>query len=151
MKFMVINGANLNMLGKREKEIYGTLSLQEIIQYTEEKARPLNVQVDWFQSNHEGEIIDKIHSLVESDYDALIINPGAYSHTSLAIFDALKILTLPILEVHLSNVYKREEFRHSMLTAKASTIIMSGLGRDSYFLAIYFQYHKRKEANVPNN
>ena len=136
MKILIINGPNLNMLGKREADIYGQMTLEEIKKYTEKELSGQNVSLDWWQSNSESEIIDKVHSLTESDYSALIINPAAYSHTSVAILDALKIISIPIVEVHLTNVYRREPFRHQMLTAQASSIIMSGLGKDAYLFAV---------------
>lgn len=138
-KFMIINGPNLNMLGQREPEIYGSLSLQEIIKFTEDSLLNQNVQLDWFQSNIEGEIVTKIQELLNSDYSALVINPGAYSHTSVAIFDALSMIKLPVIEVHLSNTHRREEFRQTKLTAKASTIIMEGLGKLAYLTAVKTQ------------
>jgi len=138
-KFMIINGPNLNMLGQREPEIYGSLSLQEIMKFTEDSLLNQNVQLDWFQSNIEGEIVTKIQELLNSDYSALVINPGAYSHTSVAIFDALSMIKLPIIEVHLSNTHRREEFRQTKLTAKASTIIMEGLGKLAYLTAVKTQ------------
>lgn len=139
LKFCIINGPNLNMLGKREPEIYGSMTLGEVEKLTESKFENQNIAIDWFQSNIEGEIVTKIQSLVNSDYKALIINPGAYSHTSIALFDALKCLSLPIVEVHLSNTHSREEFRQVKLTAKASTIIMEGLGKYSYYFGVLSQ------------
>ncbi len=136
MKLLVINGPNLNMLGKREPQVYGKFSLDDLIQFTEANCKDKPIELTWFQSNSESEIIEKIHSLFESGFEALIINPAAYSHTSVAILDALKILTIPIVEVHLTNVYTREAFRHQMLTARASSIIMSGLGKHAYIYAI---------------
>lgn len=135
MKILVINGPNINMLGTREKEKYGSLTLTEIENYTKEKLKDKNVVLDWWQTNSETEIIERIHKLVNSEYDALIINPAAYSHTSIAILDALNCIELPIVEVHLTNVYRREDFRQQMLTARASSIIMSGLGKDAYCYA----------------
>jgi 3-dehydroquinate dehydratase-2 len=134
-KILIINGPNLNMLGKREPDQYGSSTLNEIESYTKQKCSDLGVELNWWQSNSESEIIDKIHSVSEEKIDGLIINPAAYSHTSVAILDALKILDIPIVEVHLTNVYNRESFRHSMLTAQASSIIMSGLGKDAYYFA----------------
>lgn len=133
--FFIINGPNLNMLGKREVEHYGSLSLAEIENYTNEHFDSNDLKLLWWQSNSESEIIEKIQTLHDEKIDGLIINPAAYSHTSIAILDALKILTIPIVEVHLSNVYNRESFRHSMLTAQASSIIMSGLGKNAYLYA----------------
>ena len=135
MKILIINGPNLNMLGIREPEKYGKLTLKEIQSYTEKNVSN-EVDLDWFQSNSEFEIINRVQQLVKEDFDALIINPAAYSHTSIAILDALQILKIPIAEVHLTNVYNREGFRQQMLTAQASSIIMSGLGKDAYLFAV---------------
>jgi 3-dehydroquinate dehydratase-2 len=139
-KFLIINGPNLNLLGTREVAVYGKESLAEIAQWTQSKLQGL-AELEWFQSNLEGEIIDRIHSSLNQKYDALIINPGGYAHTSVAIHDALKILKIPVIEVHLSQLYQREEFRQTLLTAKAATAIMSGLGKSSYYLAIHSQLH----------
>ncbi len=139
-KFLIINGPNLNMLGKREPEIYGTDSLAEIAKWTDEKVKGM-AQLEWFQSNVEGEIVSRIQLAHSEKYDALIINPGGYAHTSVAIHDALKILKIPVIEVHLSQVYQREDFRHTLLTAKACSAIMSGLGKQSYYVAISSQLH----------
>lgn len=138
-KITIINGPNLNMLGKREPDIYGQDTLEDIIEFTQKKLKQNSLTLDWFQSNIEGEIVEKIHQVYHSDCDALIINPAAYSHTSVAIYDALKILRIPIIEVHLSNVHAREEFRQTMLTAKAASIIMGGLGKSVYYHAILTQ------------
>lgn len=138
-KFFVINGPNLNMLGKREPELYGNMSLADLEKYTKDKLTDKQVDSDWWQSNSEAEMIEKIQSLVDLDYDALVINPAAYSHTSVAILDALKMLKIPIIEVHLTNVYSRESFRHSLLTAQAASIIMGGLGVDAYYYAMLTQ------------
>ena len=124
------------MLGRREPNLYGSDSLDEISRWTDEKVKR-KVTTVWFQSNIEGEIVERIQSMPEEGFDALVINPGGYSHTSVAILDALKILEIPIIEVHLSQIYKREEFRHTLLTAKAASAIMSGLGKKSYYLAIH--------------
>jgi 3-dehydroquinate dehydratase-2 len=135
-KILIINGPNLNMLGRREPNLYGPDSLEQISRWTDEKVKA-RASLVWFQSNIEGEIVERIQSITEEGFDALIINPGGYSHTSVAILDALKILEIPIIEVHLSQIYKREEFRHTLLTAKAASAIMSGLGKKSYYLAIH--------------
>ncbi len=139
-KILIINGPNLNMLGKREPEVYGTDSLADIAKWTDEKLKG-KAQLEWFQSNVEGEIVSRIQQAHSEKYDALIINPGGYAHTSVAIHDALKILKIPVIEVHLSQVYQREEFRHTLLTAKACSAIMSGLGKQSYFVAISSLIH----------
>lgn len=136
--FLIINGPNLNMLGKREPEVYGTESLEDIKTWTDSKIKS-EAKTVWFQSNIEGEIVSRIQAAHSESFDALIINPGGYAHTSVAIHDALKILKIPVIEVHLSQVYKREEFRHTLLTAKAATAIMSGLGKHSYYIAIKSQ------------
>jgi 3-dehydroquinate dehydratase II len=123
------------MLGKREPEIYGTETLNDIRHWTDSKTKTV-AKTEWFQSNLEGEIVSRIQAASTELFDALVINPGGYAHTSVAIHDALKILKIPIIEVHLSQVYQREEFRHTLLTAKAATAIMSGLGKQSYYIAI---------------
>lgn len=138
-KFLVINGANLNMLGKREPEVYGDDSLADIIDHTENKLKSYNLSIEWFQSNIEGEIVTRLNHVVDEAFDAIIINPGGYSHTSVAILDALKMLKIPIVEVHLSHTNRREEFRTRKLTAQAAKSIMEGFGKDSYYLAIYSQ------------
>lgn len=136
--FLIINGPNLNMLGKREPEVYGHDSLDDIAKWTEQKLNGA-ATLEWFQSNVEGEIVSRIQQAHSQKYDALIINPGGYAHTSVAIHDALKILKIPVIEVHLSQVYRREDFRHTLLTAKACSAIMSGLGKQSYYVAIHSQ------------
>jgi 3-dehydroquinate dehydratase-2 len=134
--FLIINGPNLNMLGQREPEVYGKDTLDDIRMWTDSKIKS-TAKLDWFQSNIEGEIVSRIQAAYSENYDALIINPGGYAHTSVAIHDALKILKIPVIEVHLSQVYRREEFRHTLLTAKAASAIMSGLGKQSYYIAIH--------------
>lgn len=137
MNILIINGPNLNFLGKREPEVYGSETLEDIIKYTESK-KPKDYRLQWYQSNIEGEIIDKIQEFAsDNSLDALVINPGGYSHTSVAIHDALMLTKKPKIEVHLSQVYSREDFRHTLLTAKACTTIMSGLGKNSYHAALY--------------
>ena len=137
--FLIINGPNLNMLGTRETSIYGDLTLKEIESWTLEKLKKHKVDLEWFQSNIEGEIVTRIQKSLDENLKALIINPGAYSHTSVAIYDALKMIKVPIVEVHLSNTHARDNFRSTKLTARASTIIMEGLGKQAYFQAIYSQ------------
>ena len=139
--FLIINGPNLNMLGTREPEVYGSLTLQEIIDFTEKSLEKENVSLEWYQSNIEGEIVTKIQEATKKNYKALIINPGAYSHTSVAIYDALQMIKFPVIEVHLSNTHKREDFRQTKLTAKASTIIMEGLGKIAYLTAVKTQLY----------
>jgi 3-dehydroquinate dehydratase-2 len=134
-KILIINGPNLNMLGLREPEVYGSDTLEEIRLWTDSKIKSF-AETSWFQSNLEGEIVSRIQEAHTEQFDAVVINPGGYAHTSVAIHDALKILKIPVIEVHLSQVYKREEFRHTLLTAKAASAIMTGLGKQSYYRAI---------------
>ena len=137
--FLIINGPNINMLGTREPEVYGALTLQEIIDFTEKSLNEENVNLEWYQSNIEGDIVTKIQEATKKNYKALIINPGAYAHTSVAIYDALQMIKYPIIEVHISNTHRREDFRQIKLTAKASTIIMEGLGKIAYLTAVKTQ------------
>jgi 3-dehydroquinate dehydratase-2 len=137
--FLIINGPNLNMLGTREPNIYGSLTLLEIQKYTEQALENENVALEWYQSNIEGELVTKIQDSLSRNIKAIIINPGAYAHTSVAIYDALLIAKCPIIEVHLSNLNKREEFRQTKLTARAATIIMEGLGKQAYLTAVKSQ------------
>ncbi|MCO4792679.1 MAG: 3-dehydroquinate dehydratase [Bacteriovoracaceae bacterium] len=137
--FTVINGPNLNLLGTREPDVYGSETLDDIKKQTTDRLKEFDVEIEWFQSNIEGEIVEKIQQISSSKIDALIINPAAYSHTSVAILDALKMLSIPVVEVHLSNTHHREEFRSTKLTAKASTIIMEGLGSNAYYMGIKSQ------------
>ncbi len=139
MNILIINGPNLNLLGNRENSIYGDLSLSKIQEMTEEKLKNHKVKIEWFQSNFESEIIDKIQDFHQgNDFDALIINPGAFTHTSLAIRDALKPVQKPVGEVHLTNIYAREKKRHSLLTAEAADFIMEGLGENAYYAAAWY-------------
>lgn len=138
-KFLIINGPNLNLLGTREPEIYGSMTLDQIKSFTEEALKADGVALEWFQSNVEGIIVDRIQASLSQNFQALIINPGAYSHTSVAIYDALQMVKIPVIEVHLSNTNRREEFRQTKLTAKASTIIMEGLGKLAYLTAVKSQ------------
>lgn len=130
------------MLGDREPQIYGDETLGQIMEYTQKKLENFPVEIEWFQSNHEGEIVSKIQEAVKKNYKALIINPAAFSHYSIAILDALKMVPFPVIEVHLSNTHRREEFRKTKVTAMASAIVLEGLGKNSYFLAIYSQLIK---------
>ncbi|MBO4941165.1 MAG: type II 3-dehydroquinate dehydratase [Clostridia bacterium] len=135
MKIMVLNGPNLNMLGVREVGIYGSESYADLEALIENYASEKGIEATVIQSNSEGEIIDFIHHSL-GNYDAIIINPGAYTHYSYAIRDALASVNLPAVEVHISNVYKREEFRHKSITAPACTGQIAGLGFRGYLLAM---------------
>jgi len=131
MKVLIINGPNLNLLGTREPEIYGSISMENYLQKlkTEFPSHELN----YYQSNIEGEMINRLQ---EDDFDALVINPGAYTHYSYAISDCLKNIRKPKIEVHISNIYKREEFRQKSVTAANTDAVLSGFGMDGYRLAI---------------
>lgn len=134
-KILIINGPNLNRLGTREPEIYGDTTLKQIEDELSNYAQEKNVQLSFFQSNHEGEIIDKIHEAF-GQIDIIIINAGAYTHYSIAIHDALKAVGIPTIEVHLSNIYKREEYRHKSFIAPVAIGGIHGFGKYSYKLAI---------------
>ena len=134
-KILVINGPNLNLLGTREKTVYGALTLAEIASMMNKEASGLGMDLDFIQTNHEGEIIDRIHS-ARGVYSVLIINAGAYTHYSIAIRDALKAVEIPAIEVHLSNIHAREEFRSKSVIAAVCRGQISGFGPDSYLLAL---------------
>jgi len=134
-KIIVIHGPNLNMLGTREPDVYGSMTLAEIDAKMEQIGKEIGLEVETFQSNHEGAIVDKIQEAT-GNCQGLIINPAAYTHTSIAIRDALLLLDIPIIEVHLSNVYKREPFRHKSTISDIVTAKMVGLGVNGYFLAV---------------
>ncbi len=137
MKILVINGPNLNMLGKREPEIYGTTTIEEIEKSLSEYARSFEgVELEFFQSNHEGEIVEKIQGALGT-FDGILINPAAYTHTSLAIADAIKAVNLPSVEIHLSNIHSREEFRKNSFTAPACIGQIAGFGKNSYLAALF--------------
>ncbi|AXH14199.1 type II 3-dehydroquinate dehydratase [Malaciobacter mytili] len=135
MKIAVIQGPNLNMLGVREKHIYGPMTLDQIHEQMKASADQHGVELEFFQSNLEGEIVDRIQECL-GEVDGIIINPAAYSHTSIAIKDALSAVSLPVVEVHISNIYKREEYRQKSITAGASTGVISGFGPFGYHLAL---------------
>lgn len=142
MKILILNGPNLNMLGKREPEIYGKETLENIKNQCEIKAKKEGVEIDFRQSNLEGELVTWIQEATIGNYDGLIINPAAYTHTSVAILDALQMLNIPIIEIHLSNIFKREEFRHKSYISLAATGVISGLGSRGYILAIEYLLNK---------
>jgi len=134
-KVLIINGPNLNMLGKREQSIYGDMTLNEINSEAVRYGSSVGFEVDTFQSNSEGEIIDTVHA-AEGKYEGVIINPGAFTHTSYAIRDAIASVDVPFVEVHLSNIHSREEFRHSSVTAPVCMGQISGFGPNSYILGL---------------
>lgn len=135
MNLLVINGPNLNLLGLREPEIYGNRTYNDLIDMIKADCAALGITVSAFQSNHEGAIIDAIHDAY-GKYDGIIINPGAYTHYSIAILDALKAVAIPTIEVHLSDIHSREEFRNVSITGLAAFKIIYGLGFDGYRLAV---------------
>ncbi len=135
MKIVVIQGPNLNMLGIREQNIYGPMKLDDIHAQMETYAKQSNHEIEFFQSNLEGEIVDKIQECI-GDAHGIIINPAAYTHTSIAIRDAIKAVQIPTIEVHISNIYAREEFRHKSLIAPVCAGQISGFGPFSYHLAM---------------
>ena len=134
-KILVIHGPNLNMLGKREPEIYGRKGLEEIDTELKALGEDLGLEVDTFQSNHEGVIVDEIQQAV-GKYHGIIINPAAYTHSSIAIRDALAMLDVPIVEIHLSNINRRETFRHESMIADIVTARIAGFGSHGYLLAL---------------
>lgn len=137
-KIGILNGPNLDRLGKREPAIYGSTTLQQLAEQLKVEAKSLNVELDFFQSNSEGALIDQVASWVDSGFSALIANPGGLTHTSVALRDSFAGSALPIVEVHISNIYKREDFRHSSLTAGVSIGVISGLGLEGYFAALRY-------------
>ncbi len=137
MKILVLNGPNLNLLGEREPEIYGYTTLKDIENEILEYSKAFEgVEIDFFQSNHEGEIVDKIQA-AKGVYDGIVINPAAYTHTSVAIADAIKAVNLPAVEIHLSNINSREDFRKKSITASSCIGQISGFGKNSYLAGLY--------------
>lgn len=135
-KLLVLNGPNLNLLGKREPDVYGSQTLGDVEEAVAKECERLSLSCEFFQSNHEGVLIDRIHQALNDGTAAIIINPGGLTHTSVALRDALAAVALPVLEVHLSNIYQREAFRHRSLTAEVAVGVISGLGIQGYVLAV---------------
>ena len=133
MKIQIINGPNINLLGKREPSIYGAVSFEDYL--VELRRTYPDIEIAYYQSNVEGEMINKIHE-VGFDYDGIVLNAGAYTHTSIALQDAIRAVTAPVVEVHISNVHKREEFRHHSYISCACAGVICGFGLHSYRLAI---------------
>ncbi len=140
-RIVVVNGPNLNLLGKREPEIYGTQTLGDLEKFVRERGRQLGAEVSFFQSNHEGELIDFLQKEAPGSL-GIVINPAAFSHYSLALYDCLQALAVPVVEVHLSNIHAREEFRSRSVTARAAKGLIAGLGFKGYELAMEYLTQK---------
>ena len=134
-KIIIMNGPNLNLLGNREKDVYGNISIQEIEKQSQERCKKLNLELSFFQSNNEGELIEKIHEAINI-CSGIIINAGAYTHTSIALLDALKIFDKPIIEVHMSNIYGRDNFRRKSYISLVADGSICGFGHFSYRIAL---------------
>ena len=146
MKILVLNGPNLNLLGTREPAVYGATTLADVIEMLQQDASMLDVSLDSFQSNHEGALVDRIHAARGEGVDWILINPGAFTHTSVAIRDALAGVAIPFVEVHISNVHKREPFRHHSYLSDIAEGVIVGLGVQGYRLALQFAAGKRATA-----
>lgn len=146
MKVLIVNGPNINFLGIRQTELYGNKTYEDLKEMISKKANFLGLNVEIFQSNHEGSIIDKLQEAYINGVDGIIINPGAYTHTSIAIFDALSVFeNVPKIEVHITNILKREDFRKKSVTGSACTGAIMGLGLNGYLLALEQIYIELKE------
>ena len=140
MKFLVVNGPNLNLLGVREKNIYGESTYEELCKAVEARAKELKAEADFYQSNHEGDIVTAMQN-AKGGYGGIIINAGALTHYSYALYDALKYTELPAVEVHVSNIFKREDFRKQSVLSPACVGIISGLGVHGYIYALEYLYN----------
>lgn len=147
MKIMIINGPNLNMLGIREKNIYGTFTYEDLCKYIETYPNYKEKDIDFtfLQTNHEGEIVNFIHKAYTEKYDGIVLNAGGYTHTSVAIHDAIKAVSIPTVEVHISNIHAREEFRKVCMTSPACVGQITGLGKLGYVLAVVYLTEERKK------
>lgn len=140
MKILILNGPNLNLIGKREPEVYGNQSLDDYLESL--KKRFSDCVIDTFQTNHEGVLIDKLHEAM-GKYDGIVMNPGGYAHTSIALADAVRAVGLPVVEVHISNIYEREAFRHHSYTADAAVESIVGHGLEGYAEAVEYLMRNR--------
>ena len=147
MKIMIINGPNLNMLGIREKDIYGTFTYEDLCKYIETYPNYKEKDIDFtfLQTNHEGEIVDYLHKAYTEKYDGIVLNAGGYTHTSVAIHDAIKAVSIPTVEVHISNIHAREQFRKVCMTSPACVGQITGLGKLGYVLAVVYLTEERKK------
>ena len=150
-KIIILNGPNLNLLGEREKSQYGEFTLNDIEKNCQDFAKKNDIKLSLFQSNIEGELVEKIQTS-RKEQDGLIINAGGYTHTSVAILDALKILKIPIIELHISNIYNRESFRHNSLISNVAKGVICGFGKEGYVMALssmlgYLKNENRKKIN----
>ena len=147
MKIMIINGPNLNMLGIREKNIYGTFTYEDLCKYIETYPNYKEKDIDFtfLQTNHEGEIVDYLHKAYTEKYDGIVLNAGGYTHTSVAIHDTIKAVSIPTVEVHISNIHAREEFRKVCMTSSACVGQITGLGKLGYVLAVVYLTEERKK------
>lgn len=144
-KILVIHGPNLNLLGEREPGVYGSDTFETVNDEIKVHAAKLEINADIYQSNHEGEIIDRLH-YARDKYDGIVINAGAYTHYSYAIRDAIAAVKIPVIEVHMSNIHKREEFRHHSVISPVCEGQICGFGKYSYFMGIDYLYYKWKES-----
>lgn len=136
MKILVLHGVNLNMFGKRDAAIYGTVTLEDINRALAELGGELGVEVETFQTNHEGAMVERIHAACDENLDAIVINAGAWSHYSYALADALAILKIPVVEAHMSNIFNREDFRRKSVLSSVARACVAGFGLESYLLAL---------------
>ena len=143
---IIINGPNINLLGDRDKSIYGNETYDNLLKRCKSEAIKMNINIDFYQSNIEGELVNKIQDSIKT-YDGMIINGAAFTHTSVAIRDALSLFKKPIIELHISNIYKREDFRHKSLISDVVTGIICGLGTSGYILAINSIYEMIQNGN----
>lgn len=137
---LLLNGPNLNLLGTREPDVYGSQTLADIVRAAQAQAEAAGARLDSFQSNHEGELIDRIHAAKGQGVDMIVINPGGLTHTSVSLRDALAGTAIPFIEIHISNIYKRETFRHRSLLSDIAVGVICGLGVDGYRLALDFAF-----------
>ena len=144
-KVLVLNGPNLNLLGTREPEIYGSTTLKDVENMLAERAAQAQIEIDFFQSNHEGELVDKLQA-ANHNYDYIIFNAAAFTHYSIAIRDAMAAIDVPVIEVHISNIHQREEFRHTSVLAPVALGQICGLGVESYLAALEAIIYKLKKA-----